>query len=231
MSDVMLRLFKSNKKMVTTVHSIIEGHKQGIAASGLNLQDMEASERYTLGLFPVLKLIQRLYLKRSPIIITVSDWMKNILEQSYGIKESIMIHNGIDHELFSPMKKNSTVEGLDTNKPVVLFSGRFIALKGINILAKAMKLVVRDTKEVHFAFAGPEANSKWVRMFNHEGIPPDRYSLLGYVPHIEMPKIYSTSSIFVLPSLIESFPFSVLEAMSSGSAVIASKVGEFRNDR
>jgi glycosyltransferase involved in cell wall biosynthesis len=40
-----------------------------------------------------------------------------------------------------------------------------------------------------------------------------------------MPEIYSNSSIFVLPSLIESFPFSILEAMSSGSAVIASNVG------
>ncbi len=40
-----------------------------------------------------------------------------------------------------------------------------------------------------------------------------------------MPEIYSNSSIFVLPSLTESFPFSILEAMSSGTAVIASNVG------
>ncbi len=225
MSDVILRLIKSNKNMVTTVHTIIEGHKQGILASGLDFRDMDASERYTLGLFPILKLIQTLYLKRSPTIITVSNWMKRLLEQNYGIKGVNMIHNGIDHDLFSPEKKNRAVEGLDKNKPVVLFSGRFIALKGINILIKAMRQVISETKDVHFAFAGPEANSKWVRMFEHEGIPPHSYSFLGYIPHAEMPEIYSNSSIFVLPSLIESFPFSILEAMSSGSAVIASNVG------
>lgn len=225
MSDVILRLIKSNKNMVTTVHTVIEGHKQGILASGLDFRDMDASERYTLGLFPILKLIQTLYLKRSPTIITVSNWMKRLLEQNYGLQGINMIHNGIDYDLFSPEKKNHAVEGLDTDKPVVLFSGRFIALKGINILIKAMRQVISETRDVHFAFAGPEANSKWVRMFEHEGIPSHRYSFLGYIPHAEMPEIYSNSSIFVLPSLIESFPFSILEAMSSGSAVIASNVG------
>jgi glycosyltransferase involved in cell wall biosynthesis len=211
--------------MVTTVHTIIEGHKQGILASGLDFRDMDASEKYTLGLFPILKLIQTLYLKRSPTIITVSNWMKRLLEQNYGLQGVNMIHNGIDQDLFSPDKKNHASEGFDTNKPVVLFSGRFIALKGINILIKAMRQVISETRDVHFAFAGPEANMKWVRMFEHEGIPPHIYSFLGYIPHAEMPEIYSNSSIFVLPSLIESFPFSILEAMSSGSAVIASNVG------
>lgn len=225
MSDVMLRLLKTNKNMVTTVHTILEGHKKGILASGLDFQDMAASERYTLGLFPILKLIQKLYLKRSPTIITVSNWMKKLLQENYGIEYVNMIHNGIDHELFSPNKKKNAVKGLDTNKPVVLFSGRFIALKGINILVRAMRQVISETKDIHFAFAGPEANSKWVRMFENEGIPPECYSFLGYIPHTEMPEIYSNSSIFVLPSLIESFPFSVLEAMSSGATVIASNVG------
>jgi len=88
-----------------------------------------------------------------------------------------------------------------------------------------MRNVISETKDVHFAFAGPEANRKWISMFENEGIPPHCYSFLGYIPHDKMPEIYSNSSIFVLPSLIESFPFSVLEAMSSGAAVIASNVG------
>jgi glycosyltransferase involved in cell wall biosynthesis len=225
MSDVLLKLTKSNKNMVTTVHSVIEGHKKGIVASGLNFWDLEASERYTLGLFPLLSLVQKLYLNKSPEIIAVSNWMKRLLEKNYGITGVNVIHNGIDHEHFSPKKQKNAIRGLDIDKPIVLFSGRFIALKGINILVKAMHRVINEIRDVHFAFAGPEANMKWVRMFENEGIPSEYYTFLGYIPHTEMPDIYSASTIFVLPSLIESFPFSVLEAMSSGAAVIASNVG------
>ncbi|NJD54145.1 MAG: glycosyltransferase family 4 protein [Candidatus Methanoperedens sp.] len=224
MSDVILRLLKSNKNMVTTVHTIIEGHKEGILASGLDFSQMEASEKYTLELYPMLKLIQGLYLKRSRTIIAVSNWMKGLLEHNYRIKDVNVIHNGVDHEQFSPDRKN-TAGRFETSKPVILFSGRFIALKGINILVRAMRYVISKTKCVHFAFAGPEANRKWVSMFENEGIPPEYYSLLGYIPHARMPEVYSNSSIFVLPSLTESFPFSILEAMSSGVAVIASNVG------
>ena len=113
MSDVILRLMRSNKNMVTTVHTIIEGHKQGIEASGLHFKEMEASERYTLGLFPVLKFIQRFYLNRSPTIIAVSNWMKGLLEQNYGIAGVDVIHNGIDTEMFSPKIKKSALQGLN----------------------------------------------------------------------------------------------------------------------
>lgn len=225
MSDVILRLLRSNKNTVTTVHTIIEGHKQGILASDLNFGDMDNSEKYTLALYPMLKFIQRSYLKRSPTVITVSNWMKGLLEQNYGIRNVNVIHNGVDHTLFSPEKKKNNNMGVDTDKPIVLFSGRPIALKGINILIKAMRRVINNTKEVHFAFAGLKANRNWIRMFENEGIPSHNYSFLGYVPHFEMPQLYSNSSIFVLPSLIENCPFSILEAMSSGLPVIASDVG------
>lgn len=225
MSDVMLRLIKSNKNTVTTVHSIIEGHRQGIVASGLDFRSMDASERYTLALFPMLKIIQRLYLKRSPSIITVSNWMKEVLEKNYGVDDVNVIHNGVDHNFFSQKKNNNLKTIFDTNKPIVLFSGRPIALKGINILLKAIKIVIKETANIHFAFAGVEPDRKWIRLFENEGIPADYYSLLGYIPHDEMPEIYSNSAILVQPSLIENLPFSILEAMSCGLPVIGSNVG------
>jgi len=224
MSDVLLRLIKTHKNSVTTVHTIIEGHKEGILASGLDFWDMDASERYTLALFPMLKLTQWLYLRRSPTIITVSHWMKGLLEENYGLKGINVIHNGVDHELFSHENRNIEIRGLKTDRPIVLFSGRPIALKGINILIKAMRMVLNETGDVHFVFAGVEAKKKWIRMFETEGIST-HYSLLGYIPHTEMPQLYSNSSIFILPSMIENCPFSLLEAMSSGVAVIASNVG------
>ena len=56
----------------------------------------------------------------------------------------------------------------------------------------------------------------------------DRVILPGYVPSAEMNMMYSNASIFVYPSLLESFGLPVLEAMASGVPVITSDVPALR---
>jgi glycosyltransferase involved in cell wall biosynthesis len=48
---------------------------------------------------------------------------------------------------------------------------------------------------------------------------------LGYKPKAEVAKCLSASDVFVLPSEIEGFPLSILEAMAMNVAVVASDVG------
>lgn len=224
MSDVILRLLRSNKKTVTTVHTIIEGHKQGILASNLDFHDMDTSEKYTLALFPALKLIQRFYLKRSPTIITVSNWMKGLLEQNYGINGVNVIHNGVDHMVFSPEKKNIPVKGLDTNKPVVLFSSRMTVAKGAHYLIKAIPEIIRENKDVHFVFSGAGAIEQWVNILEKEGVDKKYYNFLGYLDYSELSALYAKAEVFVVPSLYENLPIRILEAMSSETAVVATNI-------
>jgi glycosyltransferase involved in cell wall biosynthesis len=224
MSDVILRLIKSNKNTVTTVHTIIEGHKQGILASGLDFRDMDASEKYTLVLFPMLKLIQKFYLKRSPTIITVSNWMKGLLEQNYGIEDINVIHNGVNHELFSPEKKSNEVRGLNTDKPVVLFSSRLTVAKGAHYLIKAIPEIIRENRDVHFVFSGAGAKESWINILEKEGVDKRYYSFLGYIDYSELAGLYARAEVFVVPSLYENLPIRILEAMSSETAVVATNI-------
>ena len=224
MSDVLLRFLKSNKNTVTTVHTIIEGHKEGILASGLAFKDMDTSEKYTLALFPMLKLIQKSYLKRSPTIITVSNWMKDLLEQNYGIDNVIAIHNGVDHKFFSPEKKEQTVRGLDTDKPIVLFSTRMTVAKGANYLIQAIPDIIRENENVHFVFSGAGSKEPWVKLLQKEGVNESFYTFLGYLDYSELAGLYANAEIFVVPSLNENLPIRILEAMSSETAVIATNI-------
>ena len=224
MSDVMLRLVKSNKNMVTTVHTTIEGHKQGIQASGLDFWNMDASEKYTLALFPMLKLIQRLYLKRSPTIITVSNWMKKLLEDNYGINSINVIYNGVDTELFSPKIKSDQVKGLDTDKPIVLFSSRLTVAKGAHYLIKAIPEIIKENRDVHFVFSGAGAKEPWINILEKEGVEQEYYSFLGYLDYSELAGLYARASVFVVPSLYENLPIRILEAMSSQTAVVATNI-------
>ena len=49
-----------------------------------------------------------------------------------------------------------------------------------------------------------------------------RFVLPGYVPHEDLPALYSMCGVFLYPSLRESFGLPILEAMASGAPVITS---------
>ncbi|MFM7813807.1 MAG: glycosyltransferase family 4 protein, partial [Flavobacteriales bacterium] len=55
--------------------------------------------------------------------------------------------------------------------------------------------------------------------------PPDSYQFVGRVDYADVPKYLKEIDVFVNPSLNESFGVAVLEASSTGCAVIASRVG------
>jgi alpha-1,3-rhamnosyl/mannosyltransferase len=53
----------------------------------------------------------------------------------------------------------------------------------------------------------------------------DRVRTLGYVPNSDLPSLYAGARCFVVPSEYESFGIPLLEAMSCGCPVAASRVG------
>jgi glycosyltransferase involved in cell wall biosynthesis len=48
---------------------------------------------------------------------------------------------------------------------------------------------------------------------------------LGHVPDVELPRLYARARVFVLPSLYEGFGLTCLEAMASGTPVVAAAAG------
>jgi glycosyltransferase involved in cell wall biosynthesis len=47
----------------------------------------------------------------------------------------------------------------------------------------------------------------------------------GFVPHEELPKLYSLAQLFVIPSFYESFAYTLVEAMTCGCPLVASQTG------
>jgi glycosyltransferase involved in cell wall biosynthesis len=50
----------------------------------------------------------------------------------------------------------------------------------------------------------------------------DKISLPGYIMHCDLPKIYNLATLFLYPSLRESFGIPIIEAMACGTPVITS---------
>lgn len=219
-------LFVSPKKLgvpvVTTVHTTIEGQVNAMSSSGKKFRELDFSEKMTKGLGIPLKTIENNYYNKNRNYATVSNWSKKrfIEEKDIDEKKIRVIHNGVDPKSFDFPKKDSKEffpELYDIETPKILYLSRLIKSKGINYLIKAIPQILKKV-DAHFIFAGPGKKPEL-------NIPKENCSFLGYVPYERTPFLHKLSDIFVLPSLYENCPMSLLEAMASDSGVIASQVG------
>jgi glycosyltransferase involved in cell wall biosynthesis len=221
-------LFLSPKTLdipiITTIHTTIHDEIYSTQTSNTNFFNLSNSEKTMLLVSPLLKMLENNYYSKHRNYITVSNWMKNRFLNDFKKIENDkvkVIYNGVDSTLFNPTKNNAIKkifpELSDISVPKILFLSRWVERKGIRFFMKAIPEILKKT-DVHFVFAGPNKN-------NSIRIPSKNCSFLGYVPQENLPCLYASCEIFLLPSLLENFPFVLLEAMSSGSAVISTNVG------
>lgn len=136
--------------------------------------------------------------------------------RSCSAGKSLLIYNGCDTGVFRCAKPNEVLPlrerlGLATDKPVVLFVGRFIEKKGLRILRE----VATNLTDADFIFVGlgPLDPSAW-RLPNVRVIAPCGHEALG--------EYYRAADVLVLPAVGEGFPLVVQEAMCSGLPCIVS---------
>jgi glycogen(starch) synthase len=137
------------------------------------------------------------------------------------------IPNGVDTERFHPgagdtatdTAAENTVDTVADGPPTVHFQGRLVEQKRPGRLVDA---VARSTGDWRLTVGGDgplrEALERQVR---RRGVG-DRVTFLGYVPDADLPARYARSDLFVLPSAYEGMPLTVLEALASGTPVVAS---------
>ncbi|HKM60721.1 MAG TPA: glycosyltransferase family 4 protein [Candidatus Bathyarchaeia archaeon] len=220
MSDLLLQFRKMKIPIVATIHTTIEGQREGAKNSGLPFSSLEASERWTYLTYPFLRLADTTYFLKRRNYITVSNWMKNQVEKKYPLlKNSIkVVHNAIDTTRFTPGRRRS-------ERKTVLFTGRLISAKGIRHIVDAIPTVLRSFPETFFLFIGSGDASPYERKLRDLEIPRDNYKFLGYLKEsTDLVEHYQTASIYVAPTLYENLPTRVLEAMACGTPVISSNV-------
>ena len=106
-------------------------------------------------------------------------------------------------------------------RPIVLFTGRMVAYKGVDVLLRA--LVHVDAMAI-LAGEGP-MRPAWQQLASELGLT-GRVTFPGEVGFDELQALYRAADVFVLPSVSEqeAFGFVQLEAMASGTPVISTRL-------
>jgi glycosyltransferase involved in cell wall biosynthesis len=174
--------------------------------------------------------LERLAMMGAGAYSACSAFLADEVQSRLGIRSAIrVIPNGIDLELFDRSEEFDVRRryGLPADRPVILFTGRMERRKGIELCTEiASKVLARH--DAAFVFAGRDLFSYMANTL----LPALRgQRLRGSVHYLgdltldEVRACVRQADIFLLPSLWENCPYSCLEAMAAGRAVVCTNQG------
>lgn len=139
-------------------------------------------------------------------------------------EKTCYIPNAVDTDLFKPMNVDRKAWGINERDICLLYVGRLVKMKGLQILLESFKEANREVEMLKLLIVGdgPLRDELVEKTREYELV--DRVLFLGPIPPNKLPSIYAASDIAVLPSAYEGLSRMLLEAMACGKAVIASDI-------
>lgn len=142
--------------------------------------------------------------------ITISSWLKELIETKFNEKIEAIIMNGVNFDLFY---KENTQRSED--KIRILMPYRNIIWKGTDDGIEALKIVKQKYPNVEFILYGLKPKTaipEWIKM-------------RVKISDEELRALYNSADIFIYPSWTEGFGLPPMEAMACGCAVVATNTG------
>lgn len=203
-TNLIQRLFKKGK-IVTIVHLFY-----GYDSSRFSLKRL------------INRWEERIKLDFADVIITNSEYSKNeIISLEINPLKILVLPPGLDREKFKLIPRTEL-----ELKPKILYVGNCIPRKGAIYLIEAFSQIERGGFTLHIV-GSPKKNPRYFKKLKslvdqlqlrkdvvfHDGVDQE-----------EIKHLYSSSDIFVLPSLKETFGIVLLEAMYYGLPIITTNI-------
>ncbi len=169
----------------------------------------EPMKTLTLVSNPIMKQVDKYIVNFADKVLTNSFFSSNNIKRIYN-RDSIVVYPGVDISKFKPVEK----------KENYIFSiGRLTKFKRMDLLLKSM--VRLKDKNIHLYIGGDgEEKNNLVSMSKELGIFDD-VTFLGKVPESQLNSYYSKAKAVIFPTNGEPFGIVPIEAMASGTPVIA----------
>ena len=162
-------------------------------------------------------------LARADKIIAISNYVKNMIIDKYGIDPNkiSVVHNAKNTYMTNEVKEKYMINIKD--KKIILFTGRITIQKGPEYFVYAANKVLEKRKDVIFIMAGDgDMLNRMINLTAQLGIA--KYFIFsGWYNMEQAPSLYNSADCFVMPSVSEPFGIVPLEAMANMAPCIISK--------
>jgi glycosyltransferase involved in cell wall biosynthesis len=157
--------------------------------------------------------------RRADRVLTISELTKRDLVELYGIPEQKIVVTPLAADpAFGP--DGPTPDG----EPYALFVGALQPRKDATTAIEALALIGDGAPRL--VLVGPDKGGRAEAEQTAADLGlADRVELRGHVPQEELAALYRGATCLVFPSLYEGFGLPVLEAMASGTPVVATTAG------
>ncbi len=161
--------------------------------------------------------------------VACSQWLQQQAQKStlLSTKKIEAIANPIDTDVFRPINKEKCRQHfqLPIHKKLLLFGAANIndKRKGINHLLNALQVLAQSNPELHKELelvAFGKSDDEFLSQFPFK---THRLSFINNKEEIAM--LYNTADAFVLPSLQDNLPNTVMESLACGVPVVAFNIG------
>ena len=138
-----------------------------------------------------------------------------------GVKENKIeiISNAVDYRQFENIPQGIFRQkyGIDQNDKIILYLGRINKIKGIDLLLNSFKQLSNQFNNVKLVLIGPDDGFLSEVKMLMDDIGEERTIYTGLVSEKTKLEAYVDADIYVLPSIKDNFPISVLEALASST--------------
>lgn len=212
----------SGLPLICTIHATEHGRNGGIHS---DLQRRIHHEEWSLTY-------------QSQQVIVCSAFMQDEVMGLFALPDGKVtaIPNGVPGEAPYPAAHQAQPGAVGTpgapdhadNYPTVLFVGRMVREKGVQVLLAAAPRIRAAVPGVRFVLIGQGPMDTQIRQQVAQLGLEDAVQLLGFISDAERDVWLQRASVCVFPSLYEPFGIVALEAMAAGVAVVVSDTGGLR---
>jgi glycosyltransferase involved in cell wall biosynthesis len=171
---------------------------------------------------PIMRPLTRRFVGKYTCMFFPSRAMQEKYIKSGASPSRYLPFHGVDCSVYTPENKNlDPIPG--DNRPTLLFVGRMAVEKSVQQLFRMVQIVRKEIPNVHLVLIGGGPEQKKVATLAQRNA--DCATFVGEAFGDQLKGWYARADVFVNPSASENFCTTNLEALASGTPLVAASAG------